>query len=98
WTRRRTLGVLALAVVGLAGFGWLQSFKLTDDAKASAATIEAQYPAVLHPFLSVLRRFDLLQAATDAYYMGGRPWLTVDQVLTAGWRTLVPNALLGSDQ
>jgi hypothetical protein len=89
---------VALAVVGLAGFGWLQSFKLTDEAKASAAAIDAQYPALVQPLLSVLRRFDLLQAATDAYYMAGRPWLTVDQVLTAGWRSLVPSQLLGVDK
>lgn len=98
WTRRRTLGAVGLGVVGLAGFGWLQSFKLTDEARAAAATVDAQYPAVVHPFLSVLRRFDLLQAATDVYYMGGRTWLDVDTVLDSAWRNLVPSALLGQDK
>ncbi|MCZ2858499.1 hypothetical protein [Blastococcus sp. VKM Ac-2987] len=98
WTLRRTLVAVGLAVVGLAGFGWLQSFKLTDEAKAAAAVTEAQYPTVVHPFLSVLRRFDLLQAATDAYYLGGRPWLTLDEVLTAGVQSLVPSQLLGADK
>lgn len=98
WTRRRTLAALGLAVVGLAGFGWLQSFKLTGETKAAAAALDAQYPPVVQPFLSVLRRFDLLQAATDAYYMGGRPWLTVDEVVTAAWESLVPAALLGGDK
>jgi hypothetical protein len=98
WTRQRTLGVVALAVVGLAGFGWLQSFKMTDEAKVSEAVIHAQYPTVVQPFLSVLRRFDLLQAATDAYYMDGRSWLTPDEVLTAGWQSLVPSPLLGDDK
>ena len=98
WTRRRTLAVVALAVVGLTGFGWLQSFKLSDEAKASAAALDAQYPTVVQPFLSILRRFDLLQAATDAHFMSGRPWLTSDEVLTATWQSLVPNALLGGDK
>ncbi len=98
WTRRRTLVAVGLAVAGLAGFGWLQSFKLTDEAKAAAAALDAQYPTVVQPFLSVLRRFDLLQAATDAYFMSGRPWLTLDEVLTAGWESLVPTALLGDEK
>jgi hypothetical protein len=98
WTRRRTLVAVGLAVAGLAGFGWLQSFKLTDEAKAAAAALDAQYPAVVQPFQSVLRRFDLLQAATDAYFMSGRPWLTLDEVLTAGWESLVPTALLGDEK
>jgi hypothetical protein len=98
WTRRRTLVAVALAAAGLAGFGWLQSFKQTDEAKAAAAALDAQYPTVVQPFLSVLRRFDLLQAATDAYFMSGRPWLAVDEVLTAGWESLVPTALLGGEK
>lgn len=98
WTRRRTLGVVVLAVLGVTGFGWLQSFKLTDEAKASAATLDAQYPTVVQPFLSVLRRFDLLQAATDAHFMSGRPWLTGDEILTAAWQSLVPSVLLGEDK
>jgi capsular polysaccharide biosynthesis protein len=98
WTRRRTLVAVGLAITGLAGFGWLQSFKLTDEAKAAAAALDAQYPAVVQPFQSVLRRFDLLQAATDAYFMSGRPWLTLDEVLTAGWESLVPTALLGGEK
>ncbi|WP_369255723.1 hypothetical protein [Geodermatophilus amargosae] len=98
WTRRRTLAAVGLAVVGLAGFGWLQSFKLTDEAEAAAAALDVQYPPLVQPFLSILRRFDLLQAATDAYFMGGRPWLTVDQVLTAAWESLVPATLLSGEK
>jgi hypothetical protein len=95
WTRWRVVVAVGLATVGLVGFGWLQSFKLTADAKASAAAIDAQYPTLVQPFLSLLRRFDLLQAATDAYYMGGRPWLSATQVLTSGWESLVPSVLVG---
>lgn len=98
WTRRRTLGAVGLGVVGLAGFGWLQSFKLTSEARSAAATVDEQYPAAVQPFLSILRRFDLLQAATDVYYMDGRPWLDVVAVLGAAWRNLVPSALLGDEK
>lgn len=98
WTRRRVGGVAALSVVAIAGFGWLQSLKMSEGARAVAAFSEAQYPAVVQPFMSILRRFDLLAAATDAYYMGGRSWLPADEVLRFTLESLVPSQLLASEK
>jgi hypothetical protein len=98
WTRRRVAGVAALSVLTIAGFGWLQSLKMSEGARTVAAFSDAQYPAVVQPFMSILRRFDLLAAATDAYYMGGRTWLSAGEVLRYTLESLVPSQLLGSEK
>jgi hypothetical protein len=96
WTKAKAVGVLAIAVLGIGGFGWLQSFKTTDMAKAEAAVTDSSYPAAVRPFLSILRRFDLLEAATDAYYHGPGFWLTPDEVLRHATLSLIPTQLLGT--
>ncbi len=98
WTRRRIAAVAALAVIAIGGFGWLQSLKLSEGGQEASAVADAQYPLVVQPFLSILRRFDLLAAATDAYYMGGRPWLSTGEVTRYMAESLVPAQLLGSDK
>lgn len=98
WTRRRVLGVVGLSIVAVGGFGWLQSIKLSEGAVAATVAADAQYPAVIQPFMSILRRFDLLAAATDAYYMGGRPWLSTGEVLQYTLQSLVPAQLLGVEK
>jgi hypothetical protein len=97
WTGRRVLAIAAVSIGGIGGFGWLQALKQPGDASASAI-IDSQYPVLVQPFLSILRRFDLLEAATDAYYMAGRPWLSIDEVLRYVAESFVPAQLLGSDK
>jgi capsular polysaccharide biosynthesis protein len=98
WTRRRVAGIAATAVVGISGFGWLQSFKQSAASASASALTDARYPPLVRPFLTILRRFDLLEAATDAYYMGGRPWLSFDEVLRYLLESLVPAQLIGSEK
>ncbi|MFI9508322.1 hypothetical protein [Nocardia sp. NPDC052566] len=96
WTRVSAVGVALIAVVGIGGFGWLQSLKKTEVAKSEAALSDSGYPAVVRPFMSIFRRFDLLEAATDAYYHGPGFWLTPDQVAGHALRSLIPAQLLGT--
>jgi|GEM_PF-4607340 len=96
WTKAKTAGVLALAVGALGAFGWLQSLKTTPTAAALAAVADSAYPPIVRPFLSLLRRFDLLESATDAYYAGPRSWLTPLQVIQHALESLVPTQLLGA--
>lgn len=98
WTKLKVVGVLSLAVVAVGAFGWLQSFKTTSAAKAEAAQIDSGYPAVVRPFLSLLRRFDLLEAATDAYWAGPGSWLTPAEVARHALESLVPTQLLGAEK
>ncbi|MEV0247869.1 hypothetical protein AB0H76_14850 [Nocardia sp. NPDC050712] len=98
WNRAKAYGVGAIGVVGIVGFGWLQSFKTTEFAKSEAALTDSQYPAMVRPFLSILRRFDLLEAATDAYYHGPDYWLTATEVLRHGLLSLIPGQLLGTQK
>ncbi|MEG8181049.1 hypothetical protein GZH49_21260 [Nocardia terpenica] len=96
WTRAKVVGVVAIAVLAVGGFGWLQSLKATDSAKTELAVADSAYPAQVRPFLSLLRRFDGLEAATDAYYAGPHSWLTPEQVLTHSAQSLIPTQLLGA--
>lgn len=96
WTKAKVVGVLAIAVLGIGGFGWLQSFKTTESGKAEAVMISSAYPPTVRPFLSILRRFDLLEAATDAYYHGTGYWLTPTEEFRHAALSLIPTQLLGA--
>lgn len=98
WTRLKAVGVVLLAGVALGGFGWLQSLKATSTAKAFEAVANSSYPPVVRPFLSLLRRFDLLESATDAYYAGPHSWLTPGQVVQHALESLIPTQLLGASK
>jgi capsular exopolysaccharide synthesis family protein len=98
WTPAKIAGTAAIAVVGVGGFGFLQSFKESDTAKVQQQILDASYPHAVQPFLSILRRFDLLSAATDSYYMAGRRWLTPMEVVQNALKNLVPGQLLGSEK
>ncbi|WP_405163586.1 hypothetical protein OG203_00215 [Nocardia sp. NBC_01499] len=96
WTKAKAVSVAAIAVLGIGGFGWLQSLKQTNYAKAESALVDSSYPPVVQPFLSILRRFDLLEAATDAYYHQPGLWLTPTEALQHALSSLVPAQLLGT--
>ncbi|WP_225730332.1 MULTISPECIES: hypothetical protein [unclassified Nocardia] len=96
WTRRNAIGVALIGVLAIGGFGWLQSLKTTTEAKSQTALVNSEYPTVVQPFLSMLRRFDLLEAATDAYYHRPGSWLTPDEVVTHALQSLIPTQLLGA--
>ncbi|MGW5311250.1 hypothetical protein ACWEQ0_15405 [Nocardia thailandica] len=98
WTRRKLATITVLSVTGVGAFGWLQSLKATGHVRAEAAATDAGYPPVVQPFLSLLRRFDLLEAATDAAYAGPGSWLSWDQVLTHAAQSLVPAQILGREK
>ncbi|MEV0293576.1 hypothetical protein [Nocardia sp. NPDC050710] len=98
WTKAKALGVAAIGVVGIAGFGWLQSFKVSELAKSESALIDSDYPLAVRPFLSILRRFDLLEAATDAYFHGPGDWLTSGEVFHHAAFSLIPGQLLGTQK
>jgi hypothetical protein len=98
WTKRRVAAIVAVAIGGIGGFGWLQALKQPAEVRSASAIVDSQYPALVQPFLSILRRFDLLEAATDAYYMAGRPWLSLQEVLRYSVESFVPAQLLGSEK
>ncbi|WP_216899609.1 hypothetical protein [Nocardia alni] len=98
WTRIKAAAVVTMAVVAIGGFGWLQSLKTTPAAKADASVIASAYPGIVRPFLSLLSRFDLLEAATDAYYAGPGSWLTPVQALQHAVESLIPAQLLGTEK
>lgn len=98
WTRAKVGGIAAVSVLGIIGFDWLQSLKTTPYLKAEAANIDSGYPESVRPFLSLLRRFDLLEAATDAYYLGPNSWLAPGEVLGHLARSMVPGQLLAEEK
>ncbi|WP_442942372.1 hypothetical protein [Nocardia salmonicida] len=98
WNRRTAVGVAGIGVVGVIGFGWLQSFKSTGTAARDAASVDSIYPENVQPFLSILRRFDLLEAATDALFYGPGGWLTPAEVAQHASLSLIPAPLLGLEK
>jgi hypothetical protein len=98
WNRRTTIGVALIGVLGVAGFGWLQSFKNSGTAALDATVVDSRYPENVRPFLSILRRFDLLEAATDAYFVGPGGWLSPGEVLHHASLSLIPAQVLGAEK
>lgn len=98
WTRAKVGGIAAVSVLGIVGFDWLQSLKTTPYLKAEAANIDSAYPETVRPFLSLLRRFDLLEAATDAYYLGPSSWLSAGEVIGHLGAAMVPSQLLTTEK
>lgn len=98
WTRATVGGIAVVGVGAIGAFGLLQSLKTSDATKAIADFADASYPASVQPFLSILRRFDLLEAATDAWYMGGRPWISASRVIENSILNFVPAQLLGTEK
>ncbi|OYO04458.1 hypothetical protein CGZ95_03900 [Enemella evansiae] len=89
--RRRALALVGTGAVVIAAFGWLQSFKTAGA--ATDATFQLNYPAPLRPFLPLLTRFDLFQAATDVYAAVGPPWYTPGQAAGAALLAFIPAQL-----
>jgi hypothetical protein len=96
WTRKKAAATILITIVGIGAFGWLQSFKSTAAAKANQYLLDSNYPEAARPFLSILRRFDLLEAATDSYYMAGRPWLSWSDIIRISLQSLVPAQIFGN--
>ncbi|MFI9508166.1 hypothetical protein [Nocardia sp. NPDC052566] len=96
WNRAKAAGVAAISVIGIGAFGWLQSLKESPYLKSLSTEVNSSYPPAVQPFLSLLRRFDLLEAATDAYYAGPHSWLTPGQVVQHGLTSLLPAQVLGA--
>lgn len=98
WTRLRVVYVAVISVVGIGGFGWLQSIKQPDYIQSEVLARDSAYPPWVQPYLSILRRFDLLEAATDSYYMTMRSWMTPFEMAQHGLQSLIPAQLLGAEK
>ncbi|MGW4366397.1 hypothetical protein ACWEKT_12195 [Nocardia takedensis] len=98
WSRAKLAGIGAVSVAGVAAFDWLQSLKSTPYLRAQSAVIDSAYPDSVRPFLSLLRRFDLLEAATDAYYTGPSSWLSPGEVAGHLARSMIPGQLLAEEK
>jgi hypothetical protein len=74
-----------LAIFGAAAFvvlfAALQSLKTVDRVSGALARVDSYYPLVARPFLPLMRRFDLLSAATDAVVKPEASWLGWDYLL-----------------
>lgn len=95
WSWRKVGVLTGIGVLGVVGFSWLQSFKVTPAARAEAQLLDASYPEGLRPFLSILRRFDLLEAATDVYYLHGERWLSPALYIRSALESMVPSQVIG---
>lgn len=93
YTRRQFLVTAVGGVVLLGAFSWLQSFKVSDATELAFSAADSGYPAVVRPFLSLIRRFDLLEASTDVWYMNSRSWISPVFVAKNLVLNLIPSQL-----
>lgn len=77
--RRR---VPLIAVVAVASFLAIQPIKGIDTAARVDTYSDADAPSVVGQVVSVLQRFDLISAVTDAYYYPAKPWMTATDLAT----------------
>ncbi|MGL6234714.1 MAG: hypothetical protein ACRC20_05165 [Segniliparus sp.] len=95
--RTKLLGIGAggFAVVSL--FGWMQAMKSSSRSasmvNSAGLTYNVSYPEPVRPYLSIFRRFDLFEAATDVYYMDGRSWKQPSEIASSAVVNLVPQQL-----
>ncbi|EFV14038.1 hypothetical protein [Segniliparus rugosus] len=89
------IGAGGFAVVSL--FGWMQAMKSSERAttmvNSAGLTYNLSYPEPVRPYLSIFRRFDLLEAATDVYYMNGQSWKRPADIARSAVVNLVPQQL-----
>ncbi len=94
WSRRRAISIAILGVAAAGGFSVFQSFKLGNGVKQDLAGADAAYPVWISPFMSIVRRFDLLSAMTDAVYLGPGNWMTPWEGVQTALKGLVPRQFL----
>lgn len=97
WRQKSLRFAWGLAGLAAVSFPFIQSSKSTLIAERLAAA-DSSYPELLQPFLSALRRFDLLSAATDAYFYSSRGWLNPGDYVQQLLLNLVPQQLLGLEK
>lgn len=95
---RRAWTLLGVGVATVALFPVLQALKQSELVRGEVSFVDASYPDLLQPFLSIVRRFDLLSAATDAVYIGPGGWITMDSYVSRALGALVPSPLLPSEK
>lgn len=87
WTRKKIVGSISMILIGLAAFPALQKIKISVEDSHVLSLADANYPAYLQPLMSLVRRFDLFSAVTDATFKGPQVWMT--------WAEFVEHAIFG---
>lgn len=76
---RTALSALGVLLIALVGFTSVQALKLSGRTSDEIDLVAGGYPPLIGPLLPILRRFDLLSSATDAYFVGPGRWLTLGE-------------------
>lgn len=94
WDKRRKYFVAILGMAAVGGFSVLQSFKLAKSVQQDLHSADSAYPSFVAPFMSIIRRFDLLSSMTDAVSLGSGEWMTPRQEFVTAVQGLIPKQLL----
>lgn len=87
-----------LAFISAVSFVVIQNVKTSSGRLDDVSDIERYYPALVQPLLPVVRRFDLLNAASDASFAGAASWMNVSRAAIYALQAFVPQQLTGSDK
>lgn len=95
---RRGVKVAAILGVTFLMFPLIQALKIDARVGGELSAADAAYPIMVRPFLSLVRRFDLLSAATDAMYLGPGNWISVEDFWGRALAAFVPTPLLSGQK
>jgi hypothetical protein len=98
WTRRSAALGAGFAISVIVIFPVLQALKLDSTTSQVVAAADASYPVYIRPFMAIIRRFDLLSAATDARLYGDGRWMTTSEYWSRLFNNLIPQQVLGSEK
>jgi len=98
WTKKKIVLSLTIGAVGVLAFPALQSVKtsVADAYVLNAAT--ANYPPIVQPLMSLIRRFDLFSATTDATLLGPANWLSAEEFLNRIATSFIPQFFLAQSK
>lgn len=91
---RKRLRVTFLLCATVVMFPLIQALKVDAQASSEISRANAAYPLLIQPLLTLVRRFDLLSAATDAMYIGQGNWLSASEFWSRAFTNFIPTPLL----
>ena len=98
WTRRRKIVLFLVSAATVASFSTFHAMKFGEATVANNAAVAEAYPSIIRPLISIVTRFDLLSAMTDAVLAGPGQWLSGGEFMSRAIQSLVPQQLLGIDK
>lgn len=98
WGRKRVSSAVFVMICGIFAFPALQRIKTSDETQHVLQAADVSYPTYIQPLMSVVRRFDLFSAVTDATLLESSRWMSTTEFLFRIMDSFIPQALLAHEK